>query len=115
MRAWPVPNIGPWRPDACPSPGRAFAAATGALGMGVLFARKPPNGLAEFASWVGYGFIYTLWLKRDAAKHRDRGLWRCPAALRLGGDHDGEPALAPRADHLLDATPLLAPGHCSEG
>jgi protoheme IX farnesyltransferase len=45
--------------------GAAFAAATGALGMVVLFAFvNPLTAWLNFASWVGYGFIYTLWLKR---------------------------------------------------
>jgi protoheme IX farnesyltransferase len=45
--------------------GAVFAAATGSLGMAVLFAFvNPLTAWLNLASWVGYGFIYTLWLKR---------------------------------------------------
>jgi len=45
--------------------GAAFAAVTGVLGMGVLYFRvNPLTAWLNLASWVGYGLIYTLWLKR---------------------------------------------------
>ena len=45
--------------------GLAFAAATGISGMLVLyFLVNPLTAWLNLASWVGYGLIYTLWLKR---------------------------------------------------
>ena len=42
-----------------------FAAVTGAVGLGVLwFLVNPLTAWLNFASWVGYGFIYTMFLKR---------------------------------------------------
>ena len=45
--------------------GVAFAAITGCAGMLVLyFLVNPLTAWLNLASWVGYGLIYTLWLKR---------------------------------------------------
>jgi protoheme IX farnesyltransferase len=45
--------------------GVAFAGATGVLGMIVLLAFvNPLTAWLNLASWVGYGLVYTLWLKR---------------------------------------------------
>jgi len=45
--------------------GVAFAAVTGCVGMLVLyFLVNPLTAWLNLASWVGYGLIYTLWLKR---------------------------------------------------
>lgn len=45
--------------------GVTFAAVTGILGMLVLyFLVNPLTAWLNLASWVGYGLIYTLWLKR---------------------------------------------------
>ncbi|MEE4360433.1 MAG: heme o synthase [Pseudomonadales bacterium] len=45
--------------------GAVFAGATCALGMALLFAFvNPLTAWLNFASWIGYGFVYTLWLKR---------------------------------------------------
>jgi protoheme IX farnesyltransferase len=45
--------------------GVAFAGATGVLGMVVLLAFvNPLTAWLNLASWVGYGLVYTLWLKR---------------------------------------------------
>ncbi|MEM7218323.1 MAG: heme o synthase [Pseudomonadota bacterium] len=45
--------------------GIAFAATTGILGMLVLyFLVNPLTAWLNLASWVGYGLVYTLWLKR---------------------------------------------------
>ena len=42
-----------------------FAAVTGAVGLGVLWVLvNPLTAWLNFASWVGYGFIYTMFLKR---------------------------------------------------
>ena len=44
--------------------GVAFAAITGCAGMLVLyFLVNPLTAWLNLASWVGYGLIYTLWLK----------------------------------------------------
>lgn len=43
----------------------AFAAVTGVLGFALLYlAVNPLTAWLNFASWVGYGLIYTLYLKR---------------------------------------------------
>jgi protoheme IX farnesyltransferase len=43
----------------------AFAACTGSVGMAVLwFGVNPLTAWLNLASWVGYGLIYTLFLKR---------------------------------------------------
>ena len=48
-----------------PLAGYAFAAVLGIAGMGVLLAWvNPLTAWLNFASWVGYGLIYTLYLKR---------------------------------------------------
>lgn len=48
-----------------PVHGVVFAGATGLLGMLVLLAFvNPLTAWLNFASWVGYGLVYTLWLKR---------------------------------------------------
>jgi protoheme IX farnesyltransferase len=45
--------------------GIAFAAVTGVVGFTVLYAWiNPLTAWLNVASWVGYGFIYTLYLKR---------------------------------------------------
>lgn len=45
--------------------GVAFAAITGALGMAILLVFvNPLTAWLNLASWVGYGLVYTLWLKR---------------------------------------------------
>ena len=45
--------------------GVGFAAVTGIVGMLVLyFLVNPLTAWLNLASWVGYGLIYTLWLKR---------------------------------------------------
>lgn len=45
--------------------GALFAAATGTLGMAILLAfTNPLTALLNLASWVGYGFVYTFFLKR---------------------------------------------------
>jgi len=43
----------------------AFAACTGSIGMAVLwFGVNPLTAWLNLASWVGYGLVYTLFLKR---------------------------------------------------
>lgn len=43
----------------------AFCAVIGVLGMFILwFGVNPLTAMLNFASWVGYGLIYTFWLKR---------------------------------------------------
>jgi protoheme IX farnesyltransferase len=45
--------------------GAIFVAATGLLGFGLLMAFiNPLTAWLNFASWVGYGMIYTMYLKR---------------------------------------------------
>jgi protoheme IX farnesyltransferase len=59
-RARPVATgrVGFWQ-------GVAFSALTGSIGMLVLyFFVNPLTAWLNFASWVGYGLIYTLFLKR---------------------------------------------------
>ena len=47
------------------SQGITFSAATGIVGMLVLwFGVNPLTAWLNLASWVGYGLIYTFWLKR---------------------------------------------------
>jgi len=42
-----------------------FSAVTGILGMIILwFGTNPLTAWLNLASWVGYGFVYTYWLKR---------------------------------------------------
>ena len=42
-----------------------FAAATGLIGLAILwFLVNPLTAWLNFASWVGYGLVYTLYLKR---------------------------------------------------
>jgi len=46
-------------------PGLAFSAALGVLGMAVLLVwTNPLTAWLNLASWVGYGLVYTLFLKR---------------------------------------------------
>ena len=48
-----------------PLPGAVFAAVLGVAGMAVLLAWvNPLTAWLNLASWVGYGLIYTLYLKR---------------------------------------------------
>ena len=48
-----------------PLPGIAFAAALGITGMAVLLHWvNPLTAWLNLASWVGYGLVYTLYLKR---------------------------------------------------
>ena len=45
--------------------GIVFSAVTGVLGMLILwFGVNPLTAWLNLASWVGYGFVYTFWLKR---------------------------------------------------
>ena len=45
--------------------GIIFSAATGCLGMLILwFGINPLTAWLNLASWVGYGLVYTFWLKR---------------------------------------------------
>jgi protoheme IX farnesyltransferase len=45
--------------------GIVFSAATGSLGMLILwFGINPLTAWLNLASWVGYGLVYTFWLKR---------------------------------------------------
>jgi protoheme IX farnesyltransferase len=45
--------------------GILFSAATGSLGMLILwFGINPLTAWLNLASWVGYGLVYTFWLKR---------------------------------------------------
>ena len=47
------------------SQGIAFSAVTGVAGMLILwFGVNPLTAWLNLASWVGYGLIYTFWLKR---------------------------------------------------
>lgn len=48
-----------------PLAGLAFSAVLGVLGMAILFYFvNPLTAWLNFASWVGYGLVYTLFLKR---------------------------------------------------
>ena len=45
--------------------GAVFVAVTGVVGLGILtWLINPLTAVLNFASWVGYGLIYTLYLKR---------------------------------------------------
>ena len=53
-----------------PLAGGAFAAALGVAGMAVLLlAVNPLTAWLNLASWVGYGLIYTLYLKRATSQN----------------------------------------------
>ena len=48
-----------------PLPGYVFAGVLGAAGMAVLLSRvNPLTAWLNLASWIGYGLVYTLFLKR---------------------------------------------------
>jgi protoheme IX farnesyltransferase len=48
-----------------PVHGMVFAGVTGLLGMAILLVFvNPLTAWLNLASWVGYGLVYTLWLKR---------------------------------------------------
>jgi protoheme IX farnesyltransferase len=48
-----------------PIQGIAFSAVTGIIGMWILYVGvNPLTAWLNLASWVGYGLVYTFWLKR---------------------------------------------------
>lgn len=66
-----------------PTQGAVFAAVLGILGHGLLFIFvNPLTAWLNFASWFGYGIVYTLWLK-----------WATPQNIVIGGLFGAAPPL----------------------
>jgi len=95
--------------------GMVFSAIIGVVGMLILwFGVNPLTAWLNLASWVGYGLIYTFWLKRATPQNIViGGLFGAPAIVWLdcGDQFDGCWRPVAGADHFcLDATALLGAG-----
>ena len=66
-----------------------FAGIIGVLGIALLwFLVNPLTAWLNLASWVGYGLIYTLYLKRATSQNIViEALWRRAAVVRLDRCH----------------------------
>ena len=101
--------------------GLLFSAVLGVTGMTLLFVWiNPLTAWLNLASWVGYGLVYTLFLKRATPQNIVIGglFGAAPAPVRLdGGDRRGGTGRPPfGAHHLrLDAAALLGAGAGSQG
>ena len=102
------------------APGLAFSAVLGVAGMGVLLVFiNPLTAWLNLASWVGYGLIYTLFLKRATPQNIViGGLFGPRRPVRLGRRHRHRRTRRTDsgAHHLrLDPTPFLGAGAGPQG
>ena len=65
MQEWIEQKIGPWLKVVRPLQGAVFVGITGSLGITILALYiNPITAWLNFGSWLGYGVIYSIYLKR---------------------------------------------------